>query len=105
MRRNARRERPLNVEVTDIGAWGRATLVAEYDPECNTIRVNARAVEHVRAALGDAETERFVAYAVAHERFHYEHPLASEAAAHDHARARCDLDPARFEAVLRAQSG
>jgi len=77
-------------------------LVAEYDPESDAIRVNARAVERVRRALGDAESERFIAYAVAHERFHRDHPRASEAAAHEHASTLCRLDRARFEAVLRA---
>jgi hypothetical protein len=88
------------IELADLGEWGAATLVAEYDPEDDAIRVNARAVARVRAALGDAEAERFVACAVAHERAHRADPRASEAEAHAFARAACGVDPRRYEALL-----
>ena len=93
------------VEIVDLGAWGAASLVAEYDPEDDAIRVNARAVDVVRAALGDAEAECFIRVAIAHETYHRAHPGASEAAAHAHARATCGGDSGRYESALRAARG
>jgi hypothetical protein len=91
----------VTVEICDLGTWGATTLAAEYDAECDAIRVNARAVERVRVALGDAAAAAFIDCAVAHERFHQSHPNASEAEAHAFARARAGTDPHAFEAVLR----
>jgi hypothetical protein len=76
-------------------------LIAEYDPERDAIRINARAVERVRAALGEAEAARFVCCALAHEVFHRADPSASEADAHAFARRCSGADPAVYEAVLR----
>jgi hypothetical protein len=90
------------VVVCDLGAWGAASLLSEYDPGDDAIRVNARAVERVRAMLGALAAEQFVACAVAHERFHREHPGCSEAEAHAFARATCGEDPKVFERALRA---
>jgi hypothetical protein len=89
------------VEVCDLGDWGSAALLAEYDARDDAIRINVRAVEAVRAALGKAAAAQFVACAVAHERFHRDHPGATEAAAHGAAGAACGTDPRRFEAALR----
>jgi hypothetical protein len=91
----------MNIEIADLGTWHGARLLAEYDPEDDAIRVDARAVECVRCALGDDEADRFVRCAVAHERYHREHPNAAEADAHAFARATCGVDPRRYEAVLR----
>ncbi|GAC1304009.1 MAG: hypothetical protein NVSMB19_14500 [Vulcanimicrobiaceae bacterium] len=91
----------MTVEIVDLGAWGAASLVAEYDPCDDAIRINVRAVELVRAALGDAEAERFTAVAIAHERCHRERPEASEAEAHAYAHAHSGIDPAPYERVLR----
>jgi len=91
----------VTIEICDLGTWGATTLAAEYDGECDAIRVNARAVERVRAALGGAAAAAFVDCAVAHERFHRTHPRASEADAHAFARAHTGTDPRAFEAVLR----
>jgi hypothetical protein len=97
-----RREAGLRVELADLGAWGeRATLVSEYDPEADSIRVNRHAFEAVRASLGPAEAERFFACAVAHERFHRAQPLGSEAEAEAFAQATTDTDPRRYAALLR----
>jgi len=85
-------------------AWV-AGVVAEYDAEDDAIRVDARAVACVRAALGAEEAERFVAAAVAHERHHRAFPRDGEAAAHAAARRACGVDPRRFEAALRAARG
>lgn len=90
------------VEIADLGHWGAASLVAEYDPSEDAIRVNVRAVAAIRAALGDVEAERFITVATAHEGFHRDHPGATEAAAHAFARATCDADPAAYERILRS---
>ena len=92
----------MTVEIADLGRWGAASLVAEYDPSDDAIRVNVRAVAAIRAALGDGEAERFVTVAIAHERFHRDHPGATEAAAHAFARTTCDADPATYERILRS---
>jgi hypothetical protein len=92
----------MRVEIADLGTWGGAWLVAEYDSEDDAIRVNARAVARVRAALGDAEAERFIACAIAHERFHRERPDASEQDARAAAQRACGVEPARFENALRS---
>ena len=72
----------MTVQIADLGDWGAVTLAAEYDAEKDVIRVNARAVARVRSTLGEAAADRFVACAVAHERFHRAHPDATEAQAH-----------------------
>jgi hypothetical protein len=76
-------------------------LLAEYDAGEDAIRVSARAVQRIRAVLGDTAAERFIACAVAHERFHREHPGAGEREAHAYAQASCGIDPGVFEAALR----
>jgi hypothetical protein len=91
------------VEIVSLGTWATAALLAEYDCERDTIRVDANAVEAVRSALGDEEAARFVAFAVAHERFHRMHPRATEDAAHAHARAATGADARRYEAIVRAR--
>jgi hypothetical protein len=92
----------MKIEIADLGAWhGGARLLAEYDPEDDAIRVDAAAVERIRAALGEAEAERFVRCAVAHERAHRAHPGIGEEAAHARARATCGVDPRAFEPYLR----
>jgi len=90
------------VEIADLGSWGASWLVAEYDPAADAIRIDARAVAIVRAKLGAAEAACFTTVAIAHERFHREHPGAPEACAHAFAYAAGGADPARYESVLRA---
>ncbi len=92
----------MRFELANLGAWGAARLLAEFDPESSTIRVDAAAFVRVRARLGRAAAEAFVAYAFAHERFHVRHPAGSEADAHAFARAQSGVDPSCFEAALRA---
>jgi len=69
----------VTVVLADLGEWAGATLIAEYDPEDDAIRIDRRAVARIRARLGEAECARFIACAIAHERYHREHPAASEA--------------------------
>jgi hypothetical protein len=90
----------VTIEIVDLGAWGAATLVSEYDPDGDAIRVNARAVERVRRALGDVEAETFVALAIEHERFHRAHPTASERDAVANAERATNADARRFEIAL-----
>jgi hypothetical protein len=90
----------VTIEIADLGAWGSATLVSEYDAEEDAIRVNARAVARVRRALGDAAAASFVALAIAHERFHRAHPGASERDATVHAERATNVDARRFEIAL-----
>jgi len=89
------------IEIADLGTWGALVLFAEYDPEDDVIRVNARVVERVRAAGGAGEAARFVACAVAHERYHHAHPCASEEEARQHAAATSGVDRKRLDALLR----
>jgi hypothetical protein len=91
----------MKIEIVNLGSWSGARLLAEYDPEDDAIRVDAAAVERVRAAFGDREAERFVRCAVAHERAHRARPGISEAEAHDRARAATGVDPRSYEPLLR----
>jgi hypothetical protein len=59
------------IEVIDLGSWGAATLVAEYDPHGPTIRVNARAV----ARGCSDETRIAIDRAIAHELYHHREAL------------------------------
>jgi hypothetical protein len=94
----------VTICVADLGSWGGVTLVSEYDPEGDAIRINARAIACVRAALGRREARRFVACAIAHERFHRTHPRASEAQARAYAAALTGADAERYAAVLAAHA-
>jgi hypothetical protein len=49
----------IAVEIADLGDWGTATLVAEYDPQGPVIRVNARCA---------VDVERAIAHEVYHHR-------------------------------------
>jgi hypothetical protein len=86
--------------LADLGR-GAGRLLAEYDAENDTIRVNASAVERVRAALGDEEARTFVRCALAHEAYHREYPGGSEDQARAFVRRSCGIDPSRYEALLR----
>ena len=50
----------VRVEVADLGDWGSVRLVAEYDPDGPTIRVNRRELPHVA-----------IERAIAHELYHH----------------------------------
>jgi hypothetical protein len=92
----------MTFELAPLGTWGTARLIAEFDPESGAIRVDAASYQRVRERLGEPAAERFVAYAVAHERFHVAHPACGEAAAHEFARAETGDERALFEDALRA---
>lgn len=92
----------MSVEIVDLGDWGAASLLAEYDPASDAIRINARAVAAIRRALGDDAAERFTTVAIAHEAYHRAHPHASEAEVRAAIAVATGIDAAPFERVLRA---
>lgn len=58
----------MRVEVADLGDWGFARLIAEYDPDGPTIRVNRRELERT-------DLER----ALAHELYHHREAIGEVA--------------------------
>jgi hypothetical protein len=52
----------VTLECVDLGDWGAATLVAEYDP-----RVNARVFDRPNAGVANGALE----HAIAHELYHH----------------------------------
>ncbi len=92
----------MTVVFDDLGRWGQARLLAEYDPEADAIRIDLRAVERVRESLGEHAARSFVAYALEHERFHRANPRAGEAEAHAAAETATGVARSAFDAVLRA---
>ena len=92
----------MNVEIVSLPTWRGGMLAAEYDASHDCARINRVAIARVRERLGDDAADAFVRCAIAHERFHRDHPRASEAQTHAHVRAICGEDPQRFDAVLRA---
>jgi hypothetical protein len=99
----AARELGLCVAVEPLGEWLPVRLLAEYDRARATIRVDAAAVERLRAVRGESFADGFIACAVWHELHHHHHPGASEAAAHAFARERCGADPEIFAVALRPE--
>ena len=55
------------VEIADLGDWGATRLIAEYDPDGPTIRVNARALPHGSSCDVRIAIDR----AIAHELYHH----------------------------------
>jgi hypothetical protein len=55
------------IELTDLGAWGTTTLVAEYDPSGPVIRVNERAIPSGSSCAAREHIDR----AIAHELYHH----------------------------------
>jgi hypothetical protein len=92
----------VTVEIAPLPTWRGGLLAAEYDAERDCARVNSVAIARVRERLGEVAADAFVRCAIAHERFHHDHPRATEAHAHAHVRATCGEEPQRFEAALRA---
>jgi hypothetical protein len=69
----------LTVRFTDLGDWGRAELLSEYDPEGPEIRINRR----VAARLSSGDLESFVALAIGHELYHHREAIGEVAVIHD----------------------
>jgi hypothetical protein len=65
--RTAARESGIAIELADLGTWGDATLVSEYDPDGPVIRINTRAIP----AGSSCEVREHIDRAVAHELYHH----------------------------------
>lgn len=57
----------VGVRFADLGDWGEAELLSEYDAAIPEIRINVRCV----SGLPQSKVDRFVALAVAHELYHH----------------------------------
>jgi len=69
--RAAARAYGVAIELADLGVWGDATLVSEYDPRGPLIRINRRALP-----TGSAQAVReHVDRAVEHELYHHREAL------------------------------
>ena len=106
----------LRVEIADLGVWGGAVLISEYDGQAGTVRVNARALAAfgATAGAGRADIEQLRNFAIAHELFHHYEARGlvprlrgrarREAAADVFARANVAVDD-RLDAFLRRAAG
>lgn len=65
--RTAARGYGIAIELADLGSWGDATLVSEYDPAGPAIRINTRAIPHGSSCAVREHIDR----AVAHELYHH----------------------------------
>ncbi len=65
--RTVARDYGLAIELADLGAWGDATLVSEYDPAGPVIRINTRAIP----AGSSCDVREHIDRAVAHELYHH----------------------------------
>ncbi|MEA2689113.1 MAG: hypothetical protein QOD51_1720 [Candidatus Eremiobacteraeota bacterium] len=57
----------VRVELADLGDWGSARLVAEYDPDGPVIRINENALPHGSSCNVRDAIDR----AIAHELYHH----------------------------------
>jgi hypothetical protein len=57
----------IAIELADLGSWGDAKLISEYDPAGPTIRINTRELPHGSSCAVREHIDR----AVAHELFHH----------------------------------
>jgi hypothetical protein len=65
--RAAARAYGIAIELADLGSWGDAALVAEYDPDGPVIRINARTLPVGSSCAVREHVDR----AVAHELYHH----------------------------------
>ena len=73
----------VTIVLDDLGTWGRARLIAEYDPDGPVIRINARAVPEGSSC----ETREHLDRAIAHELYHHREAIGEIARLPDcHAR-------------------
>jgi hypothetical protein len=57
----------VRIELADLGDWGSARLIAEYDPAGPVIRVNEHALPHGSSC----EVRDAIDLAIAHELYHH----------------------------------
>ena len=55
------------IEIADLGDWGSASLVSEYDPDGPLIRINVRAIPTGSSCVVREHIDR----AIAHELYHH----------------------------------
>lgn len=65
--RTVARERGIAIELADLGAWGDAALVSEYDPAGPVIRINTQAIPPGSSCAVREHIDR----AVTHELYHH----------------------------------
>ena len=65
--RAAARSYGIAIELADLGSWGEAALVSEYDPDGPVIRINTRSIPAGSSCLVREHIDR----AVAHELYHH----------------------------------
>jgi hypothetical protein len=65
--RTAARERGIAIELADLGTWGDATLVSEYDPDGPVIRINTHAIP----PGSSCDVREHIDRAIAHELYHH----------------------------------
>ena len=65
--RTVARERGIAIELADLGSWGDATLVSEYDPAGPVIRINTRAIP----PGSSCDVREHIDRAVTHELYHH----------------------------------
>jgi hypothetical protein len=71
--RTAAREGGIAIELADLGSWGAATLVSEYDPAGPVIRINTSALP----TGSSCEVREHIDRAVAHELYHHGEALGA----------------------------
>lgn len=69
--RTAARDFGIAIELADLGDWGSATLVSEYDPAGPIIRINSRALP----TGSSCAVREHIDAAVAHELYHHREAL------------------------------
>lgn len=57
----------VRVEIAELGDWGSANLIAEYDPDGPVIRINERALPHGSSC----DVRDAIDRAIAHELYHH----------------------------------
>jgi hypothetical protein len=65
--RTIARARGVAIELADLGDWGSATLVSEYDPAGPVIRINTRALP----VGSSCAVREHIDAAIAHELYHH----------------------------------
>jgi len=81
----------VRLEVADLGEWGSARLIAEYDPDGPVIRLNAREMTGTDSA-----------HAIAHELYHHREAIGEIPRRRDRAARERDADAFAAELLGKA---
>ncbi len=93
--RNLAARAGIVIELSDLGDWGDAVLVSEYDPAGPAIRINERAIERYRAfcgSLSSCDVREAIDFAIAHELFHHREATGDAPRAGTHAEREAQAD-------------